>query len=67
MIAKIGENLIISQLHVYSNKNLNLNYYVHNPYKNNIGKIISIHENVIETIVENSILMEFQIFYLFLS
>ncbi len=42
MIAKIGENLIISQLQIYSNKNLNLNYYVHNPYKSNIGKIVSI-------------------------
>tara|TARA_Y100001970_G_scaffold288510_1_gene416004 strand:+ start:1554 stop:2408 length:855 start_codon:yes stop_codon:yes gene_type:complete len=41
MIAKIGENLIISDLKIYDNKNLNVNFYVHNPYRKNIGKIVS--------------------------
>ncbi len=42
MIAKIGENLIIKELKVYDNKELNLNYYIHNPYRKNIGKIVSV-------------------------
>ncbi len=42
MIAKIGENLIINDLKVYDNKESNLNYYIHNPYRKNIGKIISV-------------------------
>ena len=41
MIAKIGENLIISNLQVYDNKNYNFNFYVHNPYRENVGKIVS--------------------------
>ena len=41
MIAKIGENLIIKNLNIYDNKNLNVNYYIHNPYRKNIGKIVS--------------------------
>lgn len=41
MIAKIGENLIINELKVFDNKNLNVNYYIHNPYRKNIGKIVS--------------------------
>ncbi len=41
MIAKIGENIIINQLSVFDNKNLSLNYYIHNPYRKNIGKIAS--------------------------
>jgi len=41
MIAKIGENLIINDLKVYNNKDAKVNYYVHNPYRKNIGKIIS--------------------------
>ncbi len=42
MIAKIGENLILSEIIVIDNKNLNHSYYVHNSYKENIGKIISL-------------------------
>ncbi len=42
MIAKIGENLILSQLEVYDLKNLNVNFYIHNPYRKNIGKIASL-------------------------
>ena len=41
MIAKIGENIIINQLEVFDNKELNVNYYIHNPYRKNIGKIVS--------------------------
>lgn len=41
MIAKIGENLIFNQLEVFSNKDLNHNFYIHNPYRKNIGKIVS--------------------------
>ena len=41
MIAKIGENLIINDLKVFDNKETNVNYYIHNPYRKNIGKIVS--------------------------
>ncbi len=41
MIAKIGENLIIKDLNVFSNKDLNVNFYIHNSYRKNIGKIVS--------------------------
>ena len=41
MIAKIGENLIINDLKVFDNKNVKVNYYIHNPYRKNIGKIVS--------------------------
>ena len=42
MIAKIGENLIINDLKIFSNKELNVNFYIHNPYRKNIGKIVSV-------------------------
>jgi elongation factor Ts len=41
MIAKIGENLIISDLKVFHNNDAKINYYIHNPYRKNIGKIVS--------------------------
>jgi elongation factor Ts len=41
MIAKIGENLIINDLKIFSNKELSVNFYIHNPYRKNIGKIVS--------------------------
>ena len=41
MIAKIGENLIINELRVFDNKEAKVNYYIHNPYRKNIGKIVS--------------------------
>ena len=41
MIAKIGENLIFNDLKIFSNKELNVNFYIHNPYRKNIGKIVS--------------------------
>ncbi len=42
MIAKIGENLILNDLIIYDYSGCNFNYYIHNSYKNNIGKIISL-------------------------
>ncbi len=42
MIAQIGENLILSDLVVMDNEKSKHEYYVHNSYKNNIGKIISV-------------------------
>jgi elongation factor Ts len=41
MIAKIGENLIINDLKIFDNKEAKINYYIHNPYRMNIGKIVS--------------------------
>ena len=42
MIAKIGENLILNDLLIKENKNSNYSFYIHNSYRKNIGKIISI-------------------------
>ena len=42
MIAKIGENIILSELEIIEHKNNNVSYYVHNAYRRNVGKIISI-------------------------
>ena len=44
MIAKIGENLILNDLIVMKNKDTNYSYYIHNSYRKNIGKIISLLE-----------------------
>ncbi|MDC2978117.1 translation elongation factor Ts [Pelagibacteraceae bacterium] len=44
MIAKIGENLILNDLIVKNNKNTNYSFYIHNGYRSNIGKIISLVE-----------------------
>ena len=41
MIAKIGENLILNDLLVFKNEKSFFSYYIHNSYKENIGKIIS--------------------------
>ena len=41
MIAKIGENLIINDLRIFDKKEFEVNFYVHNPYRKNIGKIVS--------------------------
>ncbi len=53
MIAKIGENLLISDLKVYDNNSLRTNHYIHNPYRTNIGKIVSTIFFSSETINEN--------------
>ncbi len=44
MIAKIGENLILKDLIIKENKNSNYSFYIHNSYRENIGKIISLLE-----------------------
>ena len=42
MIAKIGENLILNDLIILKNNENKFSYYIHNSYKKNIGKIISL-------------------------
>ncbi len=44
MIAKIGENLVLKDLIVKENSNSHYSYYIHNSYRSNIGKIISLIE-----------------------
>tara|TARA_B100000900_G_scaffold409500_1_gene425542 strand:- start:480 stop:1331 length:852 start_codon:yes stop_codon:yes gene_type:complete len=44
MIAKIGENLILNDLIIKKNQSSNYSFYIHNSYRNNIGKIISLLE-----------------------
>ena len=44
MIAKIGENLILNDLIIKENTNTNFSHYIHNNYRDNIGKIISLLE-----------------------
>tara|TARA_B100001057_G_scaffold6934_1_gene6325 strand:+ start:143 stop:997 length:855 start_codon:yes stop_codon:yes gene_type:complete len=60
MIAKIGENLILNDLIIKNNKNSSYSFYIHNSYRNNIGKIISFLEysaddinNEIKTLSKN--------------
>ncbi len=44
MIAKIGENLVLNDLIIKENKISNYSFYIHNSYRSNIGKIISLIE-----------------------
>ncbi len=44
MIAKIGENLILNDLIIKENISTNFGFYIHNSYRINIGKIISLLE-----------------------
>ena len=60
MIAKIGENLILNDLVIKNKKNSNFSFYIHNSYRTNIGKIISLveysatdHNNEIESLSKN--------------
>ena len=60
MIAKIGENLILNDLIIKENQNSYFSYYIHNSYRSNIGKIISLLEyssdkkdNIIEALSKN--------------
>tara|TARA_B100000989_G_scaffold295954_1_gene278126 strand:- start:775 stop:1626 length:852 start_codon:yes stop_codon:yes gene_type:complete len=60
MIAKIGENLILNDLIIKENKQCEFSFYIHNSYRKNIGKIISLIEystsnknNEIETLSKN--------------
>jgi len=41
-ISVIGENIILGDLMIINHENFHVNYYVHNPYKSNLGKIISV-------------------------
>ena len=41
MIAKIGENIVLNDIKVLSKNDNNFSYYIHNAYKNNVGKLIS--------------------------
>ena len=41
MIAKIGENIVISDLRIFDITESKSSFYVHNSYRKNIGKIIS--------------------------
>ena len=52
MIAKIGENLILNDLIIKENKKSEYSFYIHNSYRKNIGKIISLLEYT--TIEKNS-------------
>ena len=52
MIAKIGENLILNDLIIKENKKSEYSFYIHNSYRKNIGKIISLLEY--STIEKNS-------------
>ena len=42
MIAKIGENLILNDLVILDKRHSDYSFYIHNSYKKNIGKIISL-------------------------
>ena len=60
MIAKIGENLILNDLVIKNKKKSNFSFYIHNSYRTNIGKIISLveysttdHNTEIETLSKN--------------
>ncbi len=44
MIAKIGENLILNDLIIKEKKKTDYSFYIHNSYRRNIGKIISLLE-----------------------
>ena len=57
MIAKIGENLILNDLIILENKNYYHSFYIHNSYKKNIGKIISIIKY--ETNENNEVIKKF--------
>ena len=57
MIAKIGENLILNDLTILENKNYHHSFYIHNSYKKNIGKIISIIKY--ETNEDNEVIKKF--------
>ena len=53
MIAKIGENLIINDLKILDNNNTQSNHYIHNPYRKNIGKIVTSVRFIAETNSDN--------------
>ena len=42
IIAKIGENIILTKMYINEHKENHFSYYVHNSYKKNIGKIATL-------------------------
>ena len=42
IIAKIGENIILTKLYINEQKENYFSYYVHNSYKKNVGKIAAL-------------------------
>ena len=42
IISKIGENILLGDLIILEHKGANIAYYVHNAYRSNSGKIISL-------------------------
>ena len=48
MIAKIGENLILNDLLIKENKGSNYSHYIHNSYRSNIGKMVSLIEYTVD-------------------
>ena len=42
IIAKIGENIILTKLYINDHEENTFTYYVHNTYKNNVGKIVTL-------------------------
>ena len=53
MIAKIGENIVISDLRIFDISDSKSSFYVHNSYRKNIGKIISFIKYSANTDAEN--------------
>jgi len=55
IIAKIGENIILSNLRVINNKDILISNYIHNPYRSNIGKIGVVLQSKVADINKESI------------
>ena len=55
IIAKIGENIILSKFILISNEeNYMISSYIHNSYRNNIGKIVTVLKSKVQEINEES-------------
>jgi len=57
IIAKIGENIILTKLYINEQKENYFSYYVHNSYKKNIGKIATLISYKVEENNEESKLL----------
>ena len=57
IIAKIGENIILTKLYINEHKDNNFSYYVHNSYKKNIGKIVTLISYKADEVNEESNLL----------
>jgi len=56
IIAKIGENIILSNLRVIKNTDVLISNYIHNPYRSNIGKIGVVLQSKVMDINKESII-----------